>query len=190
MKRVRNPKDKQEKIIAAAKRILRDGGYFTNFSLAKVAKEAGVSKGGLLHHFPTKEALLRGVAQDTISRFESGLAEKRAEQAEPNQPGSFTRAYVEFVLGEGQEPLPDVSPVLLAFLRSNENNASIQTRFAYWQEQTEQDGLDVATATLIRLAIDGLIYTEVIDDTPISHELRQQMRQRLLQLIDEAIVQE
>lgn len=188
MKRVRNPKDKQKKIIEAATRILRDGGYFTNFSLAKVAKEAGVSKGGLLHHFPSKEALLHGVAQNTISRFESGLAEKRAEQAEPNQPGSFTRAYVEFVLGERQQPLSDVSPVLLAFLRSNENEASIKTRFAYWQQQTEQDGLDIATATLIRLAIDGLIYTEVIDDTPIGHELRQQMRERLLELIDQAIV--
>ncbi|MGB0386654.1 MAG: TetR/AcrR family transcriptional regulator [Ardenticatenaceae bacterium] len=187
MKRIRNPKEKRKKIIEAAKRILRDGGYFTNFSLAKVAKEAGVSKGGLLHHFPSKEALLHGVAQDIISRFESGLAEKREEQAERDQPGSFTRAYVEFVLGDGQEPLSDVSPVLLAFLRSNENEASIKSRFAYWQQQTEQDGLDIATATLIRLAIDGLIYTEVIDDTPISHDLRQQMRERLLQLIDQAI---
>ena len=186
MKRVRNPKDKQKKIIEATTRILRDGGYFTNFSLAKVAKEAGVSKGGLLHHFPTKEALLHGVAQDVISRFESALAEKLAEQTEPNQPGSFTRAYVELVLGEEKQPLSDVSPVLLAFLRSNENKASIKTRFAYWQQRTEQDGLDIATATLIRLAIDGLIYTEVIDDTPIGHDLRQQMRKRLLELIEKA----
>lgn len=32
-------------------------------SLDAVVREAGVSKGGLLHHFPTRVALLRGLAQ-------------------------------------------------------------------------------------------------------------------------------
>ena len=149
---------------------------------------SGPSLEQLSHDRPQLVVFLRHFGCTFCRESLADLAEKRAEQAEPDTPGSFTRAYVEFVLGEGQEPLPDVSPVLLAFLRSNENQASIKTRFAYWQEQTEQDGLDVATATLIRLAIDGLIYTEVIDDTPISDELRQQMRERLLELIDQAVV--
>ncbi len=69
-KRTRNPDDKIERILAAASKILADGGYMTRFSLSAVAAEAGVSKGGLLHHFPSKEALLRGLSENLIDFFE------------------------------------------------------------------------------------------------------------------------
>ena len=45
--------------VAAATVIERDGaGHLT---LDKVAAEAGLSKGGLLYHYPTKDALLEGL---------------------------------------------------------------------------------------------------------------------------------
>ena len=45
--------------VAAAKVIERDGaGHLT---LEKVAAEADLSKGGLLYHYPSKDALLQGL---------------------------------------------------------------------------------------------------------------------------------
>ena len=174
MKRTRNPNTKRQQIIEATKRILRNGGYFTRFSLEKVAEEAGVSKGGLLHHFPSKEALLSGVGQDIITQFDQRV--QRELDDKTSSAGRFTRAYIRAGL-EADDRVSDISPVLLAFLRSVDKAAP--SRFNYWQQQTEQDGLDVVLATIIRLAVDGLLYAEVIDAQAISPELRLQIIERL-----------
>ena len=58
--------------VAAAKVIERDGaGHLT---LEKVAAEAGVSKGGLLYHYPSKDALLQGLLDDLLEN-RAGLIE-------------------------------------------------------------------------------------------------------------------
>jgi len=58
--------------VAAAKVIERDGaGHLT---LEKVAAEAGVSKGGLLYHYPSKDALLQGLL-DHLLENRAGLVD-------------------------------------------------------------------------------------------------------------------
>ena len=58
--------------VAAAKVIEREGaGHLT---LEKVAAEARVSKGGLLYHYPSKDALLQGLL-DHLLENRSGLIE-------------------------------------------------------------------------------------------------------------------
>ena len=185
MKRIRNPEQKRKQIIEATNRILRDGGHYTKFSLDKVAQEAGISKGGLMHHFPSKAALLQAVAQAATERFESHFYKKLA--AEPDELGRKTRAYIKTVLGDGSGTPPETSPVLLAFLRAAADDPTARTRFDYWQEIIQDDGLDEAKAALIRLAVDGLLYTEVIDNVPLAPALRRSVCQALLQLVDESV---
>jgi hypothetical protein len=50
----------REHIIDAALRVFGHQGY-PESSMEDVCREAGCSKGGLYHHYPTKEALLLGV---------------------------------------------------------------------------------------------------------------------------------
>ena len=58
--------------VAAAKVIERDGaGHLT---LEKVAAEADLSKGGLLYHYPSKDALLQGLL-DHLLENRAGLIE-------------------------------------------------------------------------------------------------------------------
>ncbi len=177
MKRERNPESKRKKILAATHKILREGGYFTNFSLDSVAREAGVSKGGLMHHFASKDALLQAAAQDAIdqfeARFEAGLSDE-------NVPGQMTRAYVEAAFDEAQFSA-ELSPILLGYLNSDQSD--IPTRFEAWQSRSVADGIDPVTATLVRLVADGLLYTELIDNQPIDAKLRDQIKQRLFQML-------
>ena len=177
MKRTRNPEQKRRNIIEATKRILRTGGFFTNFSLDRVAKEAGVSKGGLIHHFGSKEALVSGVAQDTIEQFEAKMVEALAHE-EAGETGRFSRAYIRSALRDPQIN-QDTSPILLAFLRSENSTETVESRFKAWHEQATTDGLDEVTATIIRLAVDGLLYTEIIDAQPIDKGLRERVIARL-----------
>jgi AcrR family transcriptional regulator len=52
--------DRKQRILEVAERLLARYGW-RNTSLAQIAKEAGVSAAGLLHHFESKEQLLNAV---------------------------------------------------------------------------------------------------------------------------------
>jgi AcrR family transcriptional regulator len=81
----------RDRLIDAAEAVIvRDG--VANLTLDAVAREAGVSKGGLLYHFPSKSALTMAIVERLATRCEANQA--RALQAEPASPGAFTRAYL------------------------------------------------------------------------------------------------
>lgn len=61
-------------------------------TLQAVADAAGVTKGGLLHHFPSKQALVEAIFDDLLQRFEHSIDRLMALDAESH--GRFTRAYV------------------------------------------------------------------------------------------------
>lgn len=58
--------ERKQRILAVAKRLLARNGW-RSITLAQIAREAGVSPAGLLHHFASKEQLLHAVleARDT-----------------------------------------------------------------------------------------------------------------------------
>ena len=58
--------DAKELLSRAAFELIRDNGY-ANFRVAGVAKHAGVSQGGQLHHFPTKNDLTMAAIEYAIS---------------------------------------------------------------------------------------------------------------------------
>ena len=55
-------------LLDAASRIVQQRGV-EHLTLELTAQEAGVSKGGLLYHFPSKEALIKGMIQSYLERF-------------------------------------------------------------------------------------------------------------------------
>jgi AcrR family transcriptional regulator len=58
----------KERILEAATNVVaRDGS--NKLTLEAVAAEAGVSKGGLLYHFPSKRALLEGMLEVMLQRM-------------------------------------------------------------------------------------------------------------------------
>ncbi|MBN9635375.1 MAG: TetR/AcrR family transcriptional regulator [Actinobacteria bacterium] len=60
---------KRAEILAAGLAVLeRDGEAGT--SMRVVAKEAGISLAGLMHYFPTRDALLTGIQRDGDAKFE------------------------------------------------------------------------------------------------------------------------
>lgn len=63
---------KKEKIIHAALSLFAKHGY-TETSISKIAKEAGVSKGLTYNHFKNKEDLLKTVVIETLGEMTQGL---------------------------------------------------------------------------------------------------------------------
>jgi len=61
---------KRKSILTSLKRLL-DRHSYSYISMQDVADEAGISKGGLRYHFPTKESLFLGLLEDFFSDIES-----------------------------------------------------------------------------------------------------------------------
>ncbi len=107
--------DRRQRILLAAEHLLARNGW-RNTSLAQIARNAGVSAAGLLHHFASKEQLLHAVldardADDDSHADRSGdLIEEIQRVAErfaraPELVGTFTVLLAENVLPEA--PLHD-----------------------------------------------------------------------------------
>ena len=62
----------------------------SGLSLQQVSDAAGVTKGGLLHHFPSKQALVDAVFDFLMALFTGALAEAMTPDPEPH--GRVTRA--------------------------------------------------------------------------------------------------
>src|ERR1051325_6046950 len=79
----------RDRLLDSAEAVLAEHGS-QGLTLAAVAAEAGVSKGGLLYHYATKDALLTAMIERLIAAFDELVASYRLER-----PGWYTRAYVE-----------------------------------------------------------------------------------------------
>ncbi len=107
--------DRRQRILAVAERLLARNGW-RNTSLAQIAREAGVTPAGLLHHFESKEQLLHAVldardADDDAHADRSGdLVTEITRVAErfqraPELVGTFTVLLVENIAPDA--PLHD-----------------------------------------------------------------------------------
>ncbi|RJX37785.1 TetR/AcrR family transcriptional regulator [Paenibacillus pinisoli] len=141
---------------------------FNALTLDAVAKEAGVSKGGLLYHFPSKDALLQGI---TVYIFDEFTDMFHSYAARDNRKhGRWCRAYIQAsredlkhnsILNVGVMSSAMLEPV---FVESMNNS------YAYWFEKMSEDGLDPVIVNLIRLTIDGLYYSEMYRIKPLDEE--------------------
>jgi AcrR family transcriptional regulator len=157
----RTPRDstatKRRILDAAEQVVLRDGvGHLT---LEASAAQAGLSKGGVLYHFPTRDALVSAMVARIIEQFEEDIAAYLPDADAPDhgRPGAFTRAYVRATMEpvtEGEERLG--AALLAAAAAEPELLQPLQKAADGWQARLVDDGLDPATATVVRLACDGL----------------------------------
>lgn len=129
-----------------------------------------------MHHFPSKEALLSGVAKKVIDDFEALVHEEMAQEPE-DKPGRMLRSYIRAILSDEGEQVSIISPVLLSYTGGIDGLGS---RFDYWHQMIADDGIDPVTAATIRLTVDGLLYTEMSDGQPIDRGLRRAIFERLL----------
>lgn len=173
MTRTRNPELTRAALLEAAGRVLQAQG--AAMSLDAVAREAGVSKGGLLHHFPSREALLSALALDLLARFHVQLedAYRREVEAHGPLPGAWSRAYiaVSFTPNPQEAALYAVMKSLAVLWEVLDAWEAAQ---AVLSARAEADGLPPGRAHAVRLACDGLWTGQV----PEAH--REALREELL----------
>ncbi|QAS53671.1 TetR/AcrR family transcriptional regulator [Halobacillus litoralis] len=163
-------------ILTAASKIVSDRGIF-NLTLEAVAEEAGISKGGLLYHYPSKEALVQGMVEHLAKNYREKIENNVEEDAGEN--GKWTRSFLEVTFNQSYEN-KDMNAGLLAAKAVNSDLLEpIRDAYKYWQTNIENDGLDPVKATIIRLAIDGVWLSELFDIYQIEDEKKAEVYRRL-----------
>ncbi len=166
-------------ILDAAVRVTERQGI-TALTLEATAEEAGLTKGGLLYHFRTREDLLlaiqRHLVQGWEDRFLAELGGPRTE-ATPEERGA---AYVR-VMMRGE-----VNHADLAFMVEAESNpelariwGELMERWAPTPRAVDQRGLDLFLA---RLAADGLWLFNATPGNALPDGVARALRARVAEL--------
>lgn len=170
----------RDAILRSAGRVVEQEGV-SGMTLDAVAREAGVSKGGLLYHFPGKDALIRGMIQRYVDGFALGVGrELEAEGAD--EDGRWVRAYVRACFVEDRRALEMSAGLLAAVANDPDLLEPLRKSYRDWQRRVERDGLDPALATAVRLAADGLWFAELLGLAPPGKDLRGRLSEVLLAL--------
>ncbi|MEI4272347.1 TetR/AcrR family transcriptional regulator [Klenkia sp. LSe6-5] len=150
----------RDRVLDAYEGLLVDGAGAT-VTLDAVAEAAGVSKGGLLYHFPSKEALLDGLAGRLRQRAAEDVERLRAA---PEGPVAY---WVRTATSEEEAGIGRTYQAVLGLAGTGQPaaRAAIADVERGWTSALEDLIADPVVARLVRLAGDGL-YLESLTGLP------------------------
>lgn len=166
-----SPPDARTRILDAAERIVQARGV-PALTLEAAAREAGVSKGGLLYHFASKEALLTGLlnrlAEGIAAAFEAVLA------AQPPHPARHTRAVLAWTFDDPEDVCEQHQRAAAVFLAAFHQDPSlldpIRRVFAGIRARLREDALPPGHAMAVLAAGDGLFMGRLFGMYEMSRE--------------------
>lgn len=159
-----------------------------NLTLEAVAAEAGMSKGGLLHYFPSKDRLVQDLVTRCAANWRGCYTE--AYERTPEGPGRMARALLSHCLSDAAcwtEELRRSSAAVFAALA--QNPALIEPmRDAYTdlRRRIAEDRLPPGVGETVVAAIDGLWLDWVLGLAPLDQAQVVRVRRALEEMLARA----
>lgn len=168
-------------IIAAAEHLFVE--YGAASTLEEIAAEARISKGGLLYHFPSKEALRSTVCQEVVDRLWRAVHSLVAAE-DDGRPGALLRAYVRALTGDSAEAARVFQPSALPqlFHETPGTTDVLHEDAERWRAAFAADGIERADCLVIRHSAEGA--ATAAGEGYIDGEELLIIRNRLLSMID------
>lgn len=118
------------RILAAAYQLVRDKGY-ANLSIAKVASAAGIAKGNLQYHYPSKRQLLEAMVKHYVDR---DISAATASICAPNlTPAERFERYLDYVVHRKRgTKAPQVMFEVYAYAAHNRNVGQFIATWHQW----------------------------------------------------------
>ncbi len=164
---------------ATAEMIVEKG--LNALTLDAVAERAGVSKGGLIHHFASKQILLEELNREILGEYGKFIDDYIAADPEPR--GRFIRAYIRSFF----TPLkyPATSKLFKAFALEMSHDEAIHKLCADWywailEKHGEQEHQPLK-AQMLQFAADGLWMEECTGLISVSPAEREAIIDYLIQ---------
>lgn len=174
----------RERVLQAAERVVSLVGA-ARLTLNAVANAAGVSKGGLLYHFPSKEALLTALAQRYVDSMKDCISTAN-DTLSALVHGRELKACILGVLGDDPRSKAMGAALLAAAANDLTLLEVIRQRIADYTDEIAASNADFARAAIVTLAVDGLKFREWLRISSFSDEQREQIVDALLRIAEEA----
>ena len=165
---------RKNELLNAAEELLADQGA-PCLTLSAVAERAGVSKGGLLYHFSTKEALIKGMIERLVTDFDELVAAQ--------DETSYTRAYLTATFVAVRSGRLRRWAVVTGAAGDPSLLAPLREAMARWHREGLDAEADPMAARIVRLACEGLWEVATHDPTFYDEPRYQELRRRLLTLV-------
>jgi AcrR family transcriptional regulator len=174
----------RDRVLEAAERVITDVGP-ARLTLDLVSQAAGVSKGGLLYHFPSKESLLIALAHRYVQSIQQCIA--LAKEGLAGDVACEVKACILGLLGN-DERSKVMGAALLAAAANDFGLLDIVGKHIarHTEELTKTPGANFARAAIVTLAVDGLKMRESLRISPFDDAQREQVVNELLKIADEA----
>jgi AcrR family transcriptional regulator len=155
-------------------KLIRDGGVHA-VTLSAVCRLAEISKGGLVHHFPSKEALIDAFLDRAAGQYldwiDSHLSRVTIGQ------GRWTLAWLDLFLrdswtepgsspgnGPGEANDEQCTAVMLALIQSSGRCRMAKSLFDHVFRHLRADGISLDLATTLLVTMDGFWFQSVIEN--------------------------
>ena len=175
-KRKNNPELLRHTILVCTKNLMLDVGI-GNLSMQKVADMAGTSKGGLFHHFKSKDELITSVVELFIAQINTAILADM--DAHPTEMGAFTKAYVRVMFDNQEIGLKSDWAGLIRAMTTNVQMYELWTNWLTQKIKTHASTDSNPRLSAIRCAVDGAWLNG------IPHDELPAMRAYLLKLADD-----
>jgi AcrR family transcriptional regulator len=158
-----------------------------HLTLDAVAERAGISKGGLLYNFPSKEALLKAMLSNLLERFD---ADRAQVQARPDMAGEMAADLKSFVKAGFQEAT-DREQVSAALLAAGANDPGLLAPVREWHASHFREFAagkrHPARVLMLMLAVDGLWFNELLRTSAFGSDMKQALMDEMLRFAETAV---
>jgi AcrR family transcriptional regulator len=152
----------REAILDAAEALIREQGV-NRMTLDAVAAKAGLSKGGLLYNFPSKDALLKGMIERVTRRLHQPGDGPVAARMIANRLALESEKAGDRRTGQGMLAAIAEKPDLLDPIRTVQRKV--------WSD-IKAEVADPQRALIAWLAAEGLCFLDMFDTSPLSEDER------------------
>ncbi|MGO9803048.1 MAG: TetR/AcrR family transcriptional regulator [Steroidobacteraceae bacterium] len=174
----------RQRLLDAAERVVVESGA-THLTLDAVAKSAGISKGGLLYHFPSKGALLEGMLARHFEDVDAEVAKRLASRGRKSSRADMFRERIRVLL-ELHPGRPAVGAAMVAASADNpEHMAPCRAQYRELLDEFAKLPGGFERAALVLLAVQGLLLAELLHLSPYTSGERSRLAKALLRAADQ-----
>lgn len=171
----------KDRIMNAAEDIVVGEGA-SHLTFDAVAKRTGISKGGILYHYPSKKDLLRAMVARMIDSFD--FKRVQIEKTLGKSQSSYAVSYIRASFEENEGDRPSSSAILAAAADDPELLQIVKAHYKKTFEDIRGFGNKASLVAAIIAAVDGIWLLDAFQLCPLRSPERLALKNLLLKLAD------
>ncbi|MBB4236631.1 TetR/AcrR family transcriptional regulator [Rhizobium esperanzae] len=158
--------DRDRILDAAEAVILASGGR--NLTLDAVAERAGISKGGLVYSFATKDELIQATLEREGERFQEAVRQRLGNG--PTGPVELVLAHIEEALNEDDTSTQKAAFLIAALVHAPEKLKSLRRFYSELLDTLRSESGEMAEVRQAILAVEGIFLLRALGLAQVSQE--------------------